>query len=154
MIEAPVVVETTAQAAAVIHLTIPRDQVEKFMDPAIREVLAALRDQGQALAGPLFSRHLTTSPAVFDFEVGFPVNAPIVPAGRVKPGELQGGTVVRSVYQGPYEGLFGAWKEFGEWLKKNGFTPAGTLWERYVTGPETSPDPADWRTELNRRLES
>jgi len=26
------------------------------------------------------------------------------------------------------------------------------LWERYLTGPESNPDPATWRTELNRPL--
>ena len=26
------------------------------------------------------------------------------------------------------------------------------VWERYVAGPESSPDPTAWRTELNRPL--
>jgi len=28
------------------------------------------------------------------------------------------------------------------------------LWERYVAGPESSDDPAAWKTELSRRLDA
>jgi hypothetical protein len=33
-----------------------------------------------------------------------------------------------------------------------GHTPGPDLWERYIAGPESSPAPATWRTELNRPL--
>jgi hypothetical protein len=29
---------------------------------------------------------------------------------------------------------------------------AADLWERYIAGPESTADPAGWRTELSRRL--
>ena len=61
-------------------------------------------------------------------------------------------TVARAVYHGPYEGLAAAWAEFCAWVEAGGHTPAEDLWERYVVGPESSPDPAVWRTELNRPL--
>jgi hypothetical protein len=35
-----------------------------------------------------------------------------------------------------------------------GHKPAANLWECYVAGPESSSDPATWRTELNRILTS
>jgi effector-binding domain-containing protein len=60
--------------------------------------------------------------------------------------------VARTVYRGPYEGLGTAWGEFNAWIAANGHTPAPDLWECYVAGPESSPDPATWRTELNRPL--
>ena len=60
--------------------------------------------------------------------------------------------VVRTVYHGAFEGLGAAWGEFGNWIAANGHTPAEDLWECYVAGPEASPDPAHWRTELNRPL--
>lgn len=42
--------------------------------------------------------------------------------------------------------------EIVDWIEANGHRPAPDLWERYVAGPESSPDPAAWRTELNRPL--
>ena len=44
------------------------------------------------------------------------------------------------------------WGEFMTWIDAEGLTPAPGLWEQYVVGPESSPNPADLRTELNRPL--
>ena len=51
-----------------------------------------------------------------------------------------------------YESLGEAWGEFNEWIAAHGHRPGPDLWECYITGPESSPDPAAWRTELNRPL--
>lgn len=149
MIETPQITDTETQIAAVIHITIPRDQIQTVMEPAIEEVLVAMSDQGLPPAGPLFAYHLTTSPESFDFEVGFPVSKAVKPVGRVKAGALPAARVARTVHHGPYEGLFDAWREFGQWIETQDLKRGGTLWERYVKGPESSPDPSAWRTELN-----
>lgn len=60
--------------------------------------------------------------------------------------------VARTIYRGPYEGLGSAWSEFDAWIAAHGHTPAADLWECYAAGPESSPDPASWRTELDRPL--
>ena len=117
MIEPLRITETKAQIAAVIHLTIPRDQVQREMPLAIEELMAAVSAQGLRTFGPLFAHHLKMSPDVFDFEVGFPVSAPITPAARVKSGGLPAAKIARTVYHGGYEGLFAAWSEFGKRAK-------------------------------------
>ncbi len=38
------------------------------------------------------------------------------------------------------------------WVKANGHRAAQDLWESYLAGPESGPDPAGWRTELSRPL--
>lgn len=60
--------------------------------------------------------------------------------------------VAQSVNHGGYEGLAAAWGEFESWIAANGHASAPDRWERYVTGPESSPDPATWRTERNRPI--
>jgi effector-binding domain-containing protein len=60
--------------------------------------------------------------------------------------------VARVVYSGPYEGLAAAWSEFIAWIEANGHKSATDLWEQYVVGPESSPEPANWRTELNQPI--
>jgi effector-binding domain-containing protein len=112
--------------------------------------MAAVAAQGLVPAGPVFSHHLRMDPAVFDFEIGVPVAEPATPAGRVQPGELPATTVAQTVYHGSYERLGAAWEEFGTWIVANGHSPGEDLWECYVSGPESSPDPAHWRTELIR----
>ena len=113
-----------------------------------REILATLSSQGTAPAGPLFDHHLKTSEQVFDFEVGFPIVSPMQPTGRVKNGELPGGRIARAVMRGNYEGLAGAWAEFHEWMKSEGHMSRGDFWQIFTAGPESSPDPATWRTDL------
>jgi effector-binding domain-containing protein len=160
MIEVASIAESARQTAAVIRLTIPRSEIQAVMGPAIEELMAAVSDQGIGPRGPLFALHLAMSSDAFDFELGVPVDAPVNPVGRVKPGELPAATVARTVYRGPYEGLHDAWREFGERSKRElgermareGLGPGDTLWERYLVGPESNPDPGTWRTELNRPL--
>jgi effector-binding domain-containing protein len=122
------------------------------MGPGIAELMAAVAAQGIAPAGPWFTHHLRMDPATFDFEIGVPVTAQVAASGRVKPGHLPATTVARTVYHGPYEGLGGAWGELDAWIAANGHTPGPDLWECYVVGPEANPDPANWRTQLNRPL--
>ena len=152
MLDEPEIVQTVAQRTAIIRLTIPRAEIRKVMGPSIGEVMAAVAAQGMTPAGPVFSHHLRMDPDVFDFEIGVPVAAAIARTGRVQPGELPAATVARTVYHGPYEGLGRAWGEFDAWIAAEGLTPAPDLWECYVSGPESGPDPAAWRTELNRPL--
>jgi effector-binding domain-containing protein len=152
MIDSPQVTRTEAQAAALIRITIPRAEIREVMGPARAELLAALRAQRIAHAGPIFSHHLRMDRDTFDFELGVAVASPVAPAGRVQPGEIPSEEVALTVYQGPYEGLGNAWGEFERWIAKSGYMPRRDLWEFYVAGPERSPDPAVWRTELIRPL--
>jgi effector-binding domain-containing protein len=152
MIGTPQITESVAQLTAFIHLTIPRHEIRNVMGPGLAEVKAAIAVQGIASTGPWFTHHLRVDPDIFDFEICVPVTAAVAATGRVKSGQLSAVRVARTVYHGPYEGLGAAWGEFDEWTVAQGYTPGRDLWERYVVGPESSPDPADWRTELIRTL--
>jgi effector-binding domain-containing protein len=152
VIATPEVIKTNVQEAAVIRLTIPRNEMMKVFGPAVGELMATLAAQGVEPIGAVFAHHLKMSPDTFDFELGVKVSAPVKATGRVKPGQLPGVKVARTVYSGPYEGLPAAWREFDRWMRANGHEQAENLWEVYSVGPQSSPDPADWRTELNRPL--
>ena len=152
MIETPEITETTAQLAAVIHLMIPRTEIQSAMGPGIAEVMATVKAQGIGPAGSWFTHHLKMSPATFDFEICVPVTAPVTPVGRVKPGAFPAVTVARTIYHGNYEGLGEAWGEFKAWIKAKGHVAGPELFECYPVGPESSANPADWRTELSQPL--
>lgn len=152
MIDSPRIEKTNEQQTAVIRLTVPRADMGKVFGPAVQELMGVLAAQKIAPAGPLFAHHLQLDPATFDFELGVPVAQPVEASGRVKPGTLPAATVARAVHKGAYEGLPHAWGAFDAWVAGQGHTPAPSLWETYAVGPETSSDPADWRTELTRPL--
>jgi len=152
MIETPRIIQTTAQLTAVIHLTIPKDEIQNVMGPGLGELMSTIAAQGIKPAGPWFDHHFKIADDSWDFEICVPVRTPVAAAGRVKPGQRPAMKVAQTVYHGPYEGLGDAWGEFLEWIKSNGHSPAQDLYQCYVAGPESSPDPAKWRTELTKPL--
>ena len=152
MISTPQVIQTTAHEAAVIHLTIPRSEMMAAFGPAVGELMRTLAAQGVKPVGAVFAHHLRMTPETFDFELGVEVAAPVKATGRVKPSQLPAARVARTVYSGGYEGLPDAWGEFTAWMKAEGLTQAENLWEVYSAGPQSSSNPEDWRTELNRPL--
>jgi effector-binding domain-containing protein len=152
VLDTPQITNTADQLTAVIRLTIPRTEIRKVMGPGIGELMATVAAQGISPAGPWFTHHLRMGPDTFDFEIGVPVTAPVVAAGRVRAGQLRATKVARAVFHGAYEGLPAAWGEFDAWISAHGHTRGADLWECYVAGPESNPDPATWRTELNRPL--
>ncbi len=154
MLSTPEIIQTKSQPAAVIRLTVPRSEMMKVFGPAVGELMAALAAQGVAPIGAVFAHHLKMSPDIFDFELGVKVAALVKSTGRMQPGELPAAKVARTIYSGPYEGLPSAWGEFSTWLQANGHSQAENLWELYSVGPQSTPDPAQWRTELNRPLKT
>ena len=152
MLETPHITQSAPQQAPIIHLTIPRDQIRSVMGPGTHEVIDTVVAQGIGPTGPVFSHHLSMQPDTFDFEIGVPVSRAVAPSGRVKPGELPGGKVARTVLHGAYDGLPEGWGQFMAWLDKEGLPKAPDLWEVYVQGPNVNPDPSTWRTELNQPL--
>src|SRR5689334_1538916 len=141
MIATPQIIQTEAQQAAVIHLTIPRSEMMTVFGPAVGELMTTLAAQGVEPVGSVFAHHLKMTPDTFDFELGVKVASPVKASGRVKPGELPAVKVARTIYSGPYDGLPSAWGEFTAWMKANGHEQAEDLWELYAIGPHSTPDP-------------
>jgi len=153
MIEPPYLADSPARLIAFIHITIPRDRIREVMGPGIGEVMAALSDQGIQPVGAWLTHHLRIDPAVFDFNISVPIETPVTPVGRVQSGEHSAARVARTVYHGAYENLGAAWGEFMDWIRAAGHTPLDHAWECYLKGSESSDDPNDWRTELNRPIQ-
>lgn len=143
---------TEPLSGAIIHITIPRDQIQQVMGTAIHEVIAAAQAQGVGPAGPVFAHHFGMTPGIFNFDVGVPTSREIEPVGRVKPGGLPGTSVVRTVYTGPYEGLGQAWGDFQDRVEGQGWPLGPSLWECYLEGPETGRDASTYRTELKQTV--
>ncbi len=152
MIDKPKITKCAEQPMALVHLTVPRSEIRNVMGPGLDEVKAAIKAQGISASGPWFTHHLRMDPKVFDFEICLPVKKAVSPSGRVKAGTLPARRVARTVYHGNYEGLGEAWGELKAWIEAEGHKTAPDLWEVYTLGPETSSDPASWRTELNQPL--
>ena len=152
MLSTPQILHTTAQPCARLHITVPRDEIQDVMMPGLQSVHEALAAQGLAPAGPWFTHHLRMDDAVFDFEICVPVSGSFQTSGKIQAGEWPSMKIARTIYSGPYEGLSDAWSEFLDWIESQELSPAGDLWERYLSGPESGPDPSGWKTELSKPL--
>ena len=120
MLDTPHITQTTTQLTAVIHLTIPREEIQNVMGPGISELMATIADQGIKPTGPWFDHHLKMAEDRWDFEISVPVSAPVVAAGRVKPSQWPAMKVARTVYHGPYEGLGDTWANSWTGLPQTG----------------------------------
>jgi effector-binding domain-containing protein len=89
----------------------------------------------------------------FDFEMGFVVDRPVKPSGRVVMSKLPATKVMRTIYHGDYSGLPAAWGEFDAWMKKEGVQQGAEVWELYFKGPQTTPDASKWETELSKPVQ-
>ena len=78
MLATPQIIQTTAQTAAIIHLTVPRNEMMKVFGPAVGELMAALAAQGVEPVGAVFAHHMKMSPDIFDFELGVKLSAPVI----------------------------------------------------------------------------
>ncbi len=152
MLDTPEILQTAALITAVIPLKIPKAEIRAAMGPGVSELMATVSAQGVAPAGRWFTHHHKIVPDIWDFEICVAVGTPVVASGRVIPGRWPSMRAVRTVYQGPYEGLGNAWGEFIKWIAANSHTTADELWESYLAGPDTISDPALFRTELTKRL--
>ena len=152
MIGTPEITSTEKGPAARIRLRIPRHEIRNVMGPARQELLKAVTEQGVGPAGPVFSHHFRLEREVWDFELGVSVHRPVTAEGRVEPGEIPAMRIARTVYEGPYQRLADAWREFDAWLTSNRHEAAVDLWEFYLTGPESGRSPSEWETELQRPL--
>lgn len=145
----PELITTRKTATAMIRLVIPCQDMGEHMDLAVQEVLKVIAGQGVPITGPMFCHHHRKPDDTFDFEIGFPVGHAIREEGRVKNGVLPAVRVVRSVYQGPYEGLTQAWQAMQRWAREHGYGETGIFRECYLNDPEEVSGPEEYRTELN-----
>jgi effector-binding domain-containing protein len=149
MITAPELITTTEQGTASIRLVIPATEMNRYMDPAIQEIIKVIAEKGISITGPMFSYHHRRPSDTFEFEIGFPVSTALQEEGRVKNSILPAVKVARAVYQGPYEHLGKAWGELQAWVRERKLAESGRFYERYLNDPDEVQDPNDYRTELN-----
>lgn len=65
----------------------------------------------------------------------------------VRAAELPGGAAAVAIHTGPYETLGETHAAIERWLDERKLA-AGAPWETYITDPATTPNPAEWQTEI------
>jgi AraC family transcriptional regulator len=116
---------------------------------ALPLVFACAQQNGIAPAGPPFARYPEMGPGLMTLDIGIPVaGQPKISPGDIQAGTLPGGPAAFTTHLGPYDKLPEAVAAIGQWIREQGLTPSGGLWESYITDPAQYPDPKDWKTEV------
>ena len=140
--------EVPRQDTAVIHAQCPPDAIQPTMQSIFGRLFGAVGRAGGIPSGTVFTRYLAWSDEGIEFETGVALSRPIVGDVEVEPGELGGCTAAVGMHIGPYESIHETYTAMQDWISHQGHTPAGTMWEVYLSDPRSEPDPAAWRTEI------
>jgi effector-binding domain-containing protein len=137
--------ELEPQVAAVKTVSTNATGLGTVIDKTFPALFGELASKTVDVVGPPFVRYLKTG-AEMEVELGFLVAPDTTPA--VKTIVLPAGPTAVYVYIGGYDGLPGAWKQFKDWVERQGREQSAPFWESYVTDPRKEPDPAQRITEL------
>ncbi len=142
------VVVVVEQPTAGVRESVPMAELSEFFARAFRETTAALHAQGLHPVGPPFGLYRGAPGATVDVEAGFPVASPVAAAGAVVPDHLPGGKAIEALHTGPYDTMARTYAEIEAFAADQGLSRGATVWETYLSDPETEPDPATWRTRI------
>jgi len=119
-----------------------------FYERSFLRIVAALAEQGLAPAGPATAVYHGMPTSTVDVTAGFPVTgAAVAPDGLVL-STSPDGAAVTTVYVGPYDGMTRTYDEIATWMQANNLTPRTEMWEEFLTGAQTDPNPATWQTRI------
>ncbi len=140
------VVQREEQPTVGLRETVPMAGLTDFFGRAFSQTMTALQAAGARPVGPPFGKYYGTPSDVVDVEAGFPVATIPAVSGAVVAGSLPGGRVVEAVHVGPYDTMEKTYAEMTDFMSAEGLTPAGVMWETYLSDPDAEPDPSTWRT--------
>jgi effector-binding domain-containing protein len=83
-----------------------------------------------------------------EMDVGVPVTREAPPMDDLSTHPLEGGSVVTTVYKGPYDEIGPTYDEVMDWVQSHGYETNGAPREAYLNGPDEVNDPSEYLTEV------
>lgn len=140
--------EVVEQPVAAVRSRVRMDELPDAFSSAFHRVFAALAEAGIRASGAPYARYRGMPTDTVDVEIGFPVESPFPGSGDVIGETLPAGRAVEALHSGDYDSLRGTYEEVERWMRAHDVIPSDQMWEVYLSGPESDPDPATWRTRI------
>ncbi len=137
-------------SAVAISAVVDRGDALAWFSGALGELHAALAAQGIAPTGHpggVYSSALFCD-ARGQCTVFIPCDADARCIGRVSPLVVPGAEFATIVHAGPHSSIDLAYGALGAYVTRHALAVEGPLRERYLVGPNDTPDAAAWRTEI------
>ncbi|GAC1490013.1 MAG: hypothetical protein NVS2B15_08290 [Pseudarthrobacter sp.] len=144
----PEQVHCTAQPTAVVRETVAMGALPEFFSRAFGSVMAEAQRQNVQLAGPPFALYRGVPMDTVDVEAGFPIAGNLADTGTVVTGLLPETDAFEAVHTGPYETLGETYSAIQDLIREAGKEPSSAMWEFYLNGPPSEPDPSKWQTKV------
>jgi effector-binding domain-containing protein len=144
----PALVHCTEQPTAVIREKVAMNALTEFFGRAFGTVVEEAQRQNVQLAGPPFALYRGMPADTVDVEAGFPIAGSLSDAGTVVTGTLPETDACEAVHTGPYDTLGETYAAVQDHIRAAGKNPSGAMWEFYLNGPSTEPDPLKWQTRV------
>ena len=128
--------------------TVKMAEISGYMDRAFQIVAAELKEAGAAPTGPPRAVYRDVTAETADVTAGFPVASPVSTVGETEVVALPAGEAIEATHEGPYDTLTQTYEQLMTYVAEQRLTPASVVWEEYLVGPDTEPDPQKWRTRI------
>ncbi|WP_166804901.1 GyrI-like domain-containing protein [Cryobacterium sp. Sr8] len=135
-----------------VHEVIPITAMVDYFGRAFTTSAAELGKQGAYPAGPAIALYHGKPTDIVDVTAGFPVEQPVTSTPEASVVTLPGGPAIQTVHTGSYDSMTGTYDELMAWVTEKDLTMSEDMWEEYLTGPESDPDPSTWTTRIVRPL--
>ena len=131
-----VVIEEEPDAlVASIRARVRPERIGDVIPDAFGRLTACVEPVGYGEGMPGIVMHEIREAEVADVEVFVPVAERFDPPEGITVTTLRGGTMVRTVHRGPYEGCRAAYEALAGWIEDHGRRTAGPPREHYLNDP-------------------
>lgn len=147
------VVDTVPGNVFTLHRVIRADQVGTDIGVGLAELYSEVESAELHPTGPPSVTYL--DPLMPGEKVNVELGIAVAPgAGGAEPGAgarvvaRHSRPVARTIHHGDYTGIARAYEALEDWIFSHGYRSAGPPTESYLAGPDSTPDPAEYRTEV------
>lgn len=135
---------------AAIKIETSPDNVGRDLNRAYGELFGYLMPKGIAPVDVPICYYHSWEPGNYVIEAAVPVGADVEANGEIHELHISGGRSATVMHVGPYEQLGLAHRSIERWFTENGhkISEDDGCYERYVTDPTQTEDPADYETEV------
>jgi AraC family transcriptional regulator len=134
-----------------VHEVVAMGELSEFFGRAFHAAASGMARHGLEPGGPAVALYAGAVTDEVDVTAGFLAPDPQRHYGHdggLTEVALPEGPAVVTVHVGPYDALAATYRELEQWMDAHGLVPRDVMWEEYLDGPDTEPDPARWRTRI------
>ena len=133
-------IQQSAQPVLSIRTRTPMDNLKQTIGSSYDAIMQYLSEIGENASDAPFVAYYNMDMQDLDVEIGYPVGKAIQGKDEIKQSEIPYGRYAACLYTGSYSKMESAYNAISEWMKENGYTPTGVVYEFYLNDPQEIPE--------------